>query len=69
LLFFNCHMLCPSILIRRWYRPIVMGISYVNSYSFNGHMLCPNKKGKTEKLKVETKIQNLIFAYSLTFKF
>ena len=32
-------------------------------------MLCPNKKGKTEKLKVETKIQNLIFAYSLTFKF
>jgi hypothetical protein len=32
-------------------------------------MLCPNKKGKTEKLKVETKILNLIFAYSLTFKF
>ena len=26
---------------RRWYQPIVMGISYVNSYSFNGHMLCP----------------------------
>jgi hypothetical protein len=26
---------------RRWYRPIVMGISYVNRYSFNCHMLCP----------------------------
>ena len=25
---------------------------------FTGHMLCPNKKGKTEKLKVESKIQN-----------
>ena len=45
-----------------------MVISYVNSYGFNGHMLCP-KKVKTEKLKVEIKIQNLIFAYSLPFKF
>jgi hypothetical protein len=31
-------------------------------------MLCP-KKVKTEKLKIETNIQNLIFTYSLTFKF
>jgi hypothetical protein len=28
LLFFNCHMLCPFILIRRRYRHAVMGISY-----------------------------------------
>jgi hypothetical protein len=26
---------------RRWYQPTVMGISYVDIYSFNGHMLCP----------------------------
>jgi hypothetical protein len=51
----------------RWYQPTVMGISYVNYYSFNDHMLCPNKKVKTEKLKVETKILNLTFTYSLTF--
>jgi len=25
---------------RSWYRPTVIGISYVNSYSFNDHMLC-----------------------------
>jgi len=31
---FNGHMLCPSILIRRWFQPTVMGISYVNSCCF-----------------------------------
>jgi hypothetical protein len=37
----NGHMLCPSILIRRWYWPAVMGISYVNVYCFKWSYVMP----------------------------